>query len=127
MTEFARQFDQRFVGFRAAVAEKDFARPGQPDDPLRQPALPFVVVEIGTVDEDIGLPGQRFPDGGMRMAQAVDRDAAAQVEIFPALVVPDMPALAPRQRESPVDGRHDIPVIKRLNLRAHGSLRRSGG
>jgi hypothetical protein len=65
-----------------------------------------------------GLPGQRFPDRGMRMAEAADRDAAAEVEIFPALVVPDMPALAVRQRQTPVDRRHDIPVIERLDLRA---------
>ena len=128
MTKFPRQLDQRFIGFRAAVAEKDFsAPPGQPDDPLREPALPFIVIVIRTVNEDLGLAAQRFPDRGMRMTQAVDRDTAAQVEIFPALVVPDMAALAPRQREPPVHGRHDILVIERLNLRAQGCLRGGGG
>ncbi len=123
VAEFPRQLDQRLVGFRAAVAEKDLARPGQPDDPLRQPPLPFVVIEIGAVNQHLGLLREGFPDCGVRMAETAHRDTAAEVEIFPALVIPDVPPPAPGQREAPVDCRHDVLIVERLDLRARGRLR----
>jgi len=82
--ELAGQFEQALVGLDATIAKEAFARANQADQRLRQPALRFVVVEVRAVDNFARLLGQRLRDGRMRMAQRVDGDAAAQIEIAPA-------------------------------------------
>lgn len=126
MAELAAKFDQRFIGFGAAIAEENFTGTGELDNPLCEPALPFVVVKIGAVDEDIGLPRQCFPDRGVSVAQAVDRDAATEVEIFPALIIPGMPAFAVRDGEATIGRCNDVLIVKLLDFRAHRCLCRSG-
>ncbi len=46
VAEFARELVQHFVRFRAAVAEKDFARSRVRDELVRKFALPLMVVKI---------------------------------------------------------------------------------
>jgi hypothetical protein len=59
----------------------------------------------------------------MRVAEAVDRNAAAEVEIFVAFVVPGVPVLAVRDGEAPVGERDDVLIVEGLDLRARGRLR----
>src|ERR1043166_1320242 len=81
MAELARQFEKPFVGFRAAVAEEHLARPEQMYQRLGQSPLWLGVVEVRDMDELAGLLDQRPGDFRMRVAEATDRDAAAQVEV----------------------------------------------
>ena len=62
----------------------------------------------------------------MGMAEAAHGDAGAEVEILPALVVPDIPALAFHEGERPDRRRYDVLIIKRLDFGARGSLRGQG-
>ena len=50
MAEFARELEQAFVGLRAAIGKKTFARADAPDDFRRQPALRFGEIQVGNVD-----------------------------------------------------------------------------
>ena len=74
------------------------------------------------MDERARSAARALPDGGVRVAEAVDRDAAAEIEIFAAVIVPRVPALAAREGQSPVGRGHDILVVKRLiSVRAGGA------
>ena len=73
----------------AAVAEEAFAGADEADQRLGQPSLRLVVVEIRDVDELARLLDQRLGDGGVRVAERGDGDAAAQIEVTPARDVVD--------------------------------------
>ena len=57
---------------------------------LRQSPLRLLVIEIGNMNDLLGLLNERFSDGRMRMPERADGDAAAQVEITPAIDVVEM-------------------------------------
>jgi hypothetical protein len=124
LTEFARELDQRFVGFRAAVAEKHLARSGEADEPLRQLSLPGIVIKIRAVDERLRLPREHLREGGMGMAQAVDGHASTEIEIAAPLLIPNAPTLAPHQRQAAPRRGHDVPVVESFRRGSRG--RREG-
>ncbi len=117
--EFARQFEQALVGFAAAIAEKTFARANQIDQHLRQPALRLVVIKIRQVDELARLLQQRLGDCRMCVAKAVDRDAAAQIQVSPARQVVEKTAgaVAQHEVESAIAG-HDVLLKELLDRRS---------
>ena len=99
------------------LQKKTLPGPVNSDQPLRQPPLLLIVVKIGAVNQPRALPRQRFGQRGMSVAEAVHGDSAAEIEVAPAPVVPDMPALSMRERQTPIGQRSDILVVKRLDLR----------
>ena len=109
VAEFPRQLEQTFVGLRAAVGEKTFARADAFDDFRGQPALRLGEIQIGDVDQFSRLLDERLGDGRMRVAEAAHGDAAAEVEIAFARDIKNIAARAVAQREvkPPVAG-HDV-------------------
>ena len=99
VAEFAREFVQALVGFRAGVAEEDLAGRKMLYDALGEPALWFVVIEIGDVQEFLGLFREGGGDFRMRMAEGAHGDAAAEVEVAPAIHIPDVAAGTAGERE----------------------------
>src|SRR6185295_12355562 len=81
MAEAAREFEEAFIRLGTGIAEEDLAGRQVPDNPLRQPALRLVIVEVRDVDELLRLVDEGLGDFGMRVPQRADRDAAAQVEV----------------------------------------------
>jgi hypothetical protein len=68
------------------------------------------------MDEPLGLLDEGFGDGRMRVAQAANRNAAAQIQITPPIQVEQLAAasVAERQVETAVAG-HNIPVKQFAN------------
>ena len=111
---FAGQFEESFVGFGAAVAEKDFARVAYEGGEARgEFGLRAGEVEVGSVDEGGGLGGEGFLQRGVGVAEGVDRDAGGEVEVGAPVFVPHAGAFAAdeREREARV-GRDDIPLVE---------------
>jgi hypothetical protein len=81
MAELARQFEQAFIDFDAAVAKETFARANELDQRAGQFTLTFMVIKIGAMGEFGGLLGEDLGDRRVRMAEAVDGNAAAHIQI----------------------------------------------
>ena len=100
------EFERRFDGFRAAVAEKRLIAEREPVEPFRQLDLGLDMVEIRDVDQLSGL----FPDGGhharMAMSEVTDGQAGYEIEIFFSVRIPDTASLATDQSDgvTPVGG-----------------------
>src|SRR5262249_44394603 len=94
MTKLSREFKQALVSFGAAIGEKDFTRSKVPHNLLGQPALWFVVVEIGSMDQALRLFDQRLGGFGVGMTKRVDGNPAAEIEVALAGGIPEIAALA---------------------------------
>lgn len=79
------------------------------DQPLRQPALGLLVVQVGHVHQPPRLLDQRLGDFGMGVTQRAHGDTAAQVQVALAGDIPDMAAgaVAQGQVESTVAWHHE--------------------
>ena len=103
---FARGFDGAFVGFGAAVAEKDAGKTAFFAETLRQLGSGDAVEKVGSVRQFARLRG----DGGnpcrIGKAEAIDADAAGEVGVGAAVGIPDGAAFAAHQhrREAGVGG-----------------------
>src|SRR5688500_4137090 len=73
-----RQLVKPFVGFSAAVAEKDFARRERCDDRLCEPSLRFVVIKVGDVNQLLRLLDERLGNLRVRVPEAAHRDTSAK-------------------------------------------------
>ena len=106
VTEFAGEFEQTFVGFRAAVAEETFAGSDQFHESLCEATLRLGVIKIGNVYEFGGLLDERFGDGGVRVAERTDRDAAAEIEIAATVHIEQVTpgTMTEREFKSPIAG-----------------------
>src|SRR5439155_26735084 len=88
VTELARELEQTLVCLGPTVAEKAFAGANEVHERLREPALWFVIIKIGGVDELARLFEQSFRDRRVGMAQAAYCDTAAQIQIaFPGDII----------------------------------------
>ena len=76
-----RQLDGAFAGLGARVAEEHLVGERHLAQPLGQPLLAGDAVEVGAVPELAGLLGERGDQLGMGVAQRVDGDAAAEIQI----------------------------------------------
>ncbi len=127
MTEFARELEQTFVRFDAAVGEKALARPDEINERLRQPPLRFMVIEVRRVDDLAGLLDERLGDGRMRVAERAHRDATAQIEIALSVHVEEITARAVTERDvEAAIARHDVfteQLADRLELVADNRRR----
>ena len=84
-------------------------------EPLRQPLLLGDPVDVGGVPELLRLLAQRRDEMRMGVAQRVDRDADAEIEISLALLGVKTRALAPREGKLAAgvgrkEGRHETAL-----------------
>ena len=93
MTKFTGELEQALIGFGAAIAEEAFTRANKFHQGLGQLSLQRMVVEIGDMNQALGLLDQSFGDGRVRMAQATDRNASAKIQVAFARNVPKITAL----------------------------------
>ena len=110
----ARQFVKSLVGFRAAVAEKNFAACADHFFETRgEEGLRAGEKKIRGVDQFAGLLRDRLLQRGMGMADRVDRDARGEIEVFASVFIPNARALAARQTErKPPVGRNDMAGVE---------------
>src|SRR6266511_3153786 len=110
MTEFPSEFEKPFVGLGAAVAEKNFAGRQSLNDLLRQSSLRLVIIEVGDVNQLLGLLHEGVGDLRVRMAETTHGNPAAEIEVtFPA-EIPHITAAAAAQGqiETSVAGDHEL-------------------
>src|SRR5208283_2117584 len=87
----ARRLDRAFDRFRAGIAEEHLVGEARLDEPARKPFGLGNLIEIGDVPRPPRALLQRIDETRMAMAERIDRDARAKIEIAPA-VVPDEPS-----------------------------------
>jgi len=90
-----RHLDRAFQRLGAGIGEEHRIGKGRLGEPFGQPFALRDAVEIGGMPQTPGLPGQRFDQMGMGMAEAVHRHAGAEVEEFLACRGDEACALAP--------------------------------
>ena len=96
-----RCMNRRVVGFRAAVGEERFLQLSGRDlmKLLSQVRLRLVAVERRSVGNRLDLVDDGFGYARIRVAHAHGQHAAETVEIFVALVVPNMRSFAAHQSQ----------------------------
>ena len=102
-----RRLDGAFVGFRAAVAEENFFHPRLFNKRFRKVCRGSGIVKVGRVLHLGKLLRYRRRENAIRVAEGVDRDARAHIDIFFAVRAESHGALAAYdlQREAPVGAR----------------------
>jgi len=92
MRVLARQFQGRFVGFGARVAEEGAFGEGGVDQGRGQAQHRLVGVAIADMPQGVELLGQRFVHFRIGVAQGGDGDARGEVEVVLAFLVPQVEA-----------------------------------
>ena len=90
---FTCQFQRRFIGFRAGIAEKYFVGKAVLHQSFRQGLRRFGGVNIGNMPKFAGLLGKRLHQFGMTMAERIHGNAPRQIQIFTAFGIPYTAAL----------------------------------
>ena len=91
----ARRLDGALDRLGAGIGEEHLVGEGRGDQPLGEAALAGNLVEVGDVPELAGLLGQRGDEMRVAVAERVDGDAAAEIEVALAVVGDQPAALAP--------------------------------
>src|SRR5262249_40517652 len=118
IAELSREFVERFIRLRAAVAKEDFSarstrRAGKPDEAFGELTLRPCEIKIGGVHQRGDLLLHRGHDMRMAVADGGHRNAGAEIEIAFARFIPNLAALAARQTQlKPAIGRDDEAVVK---------------
>ena len=99
VAEFAGELEQAFVGFRAAVGKKAFARADALDEFGGQPALRFGEIQVRDVNQFARLLDERLGDGRMRVAETAHGDARAEIEVAFARDIKQIAARAVTEHE----------------------------
>ena len=109
VAELAGELEQSFVGLRAAVGKKAFARAEALDEFGGQPALRLGEIQVRDVDQFARLFDERLGDGRVRVAEAAHGNAGAKVEVTFARDIKQVTAraMAEREVEAAVAG-HDV-------------------
>ena len=113
----ARDFDRRFVGFAARVAEERFLHARDRREPVGEPLLELDFIEVGGVDQPACLRSDRLDQPRVAVAESAHRDPGERIEIAFAMRVPypDAGAALERNRQ-PFIGvhhvRHKLSVLK---------------
>src|SRR5262249_51525579 len=95
----ARELHRRLDRLRAAVAQEDALGERVPAEERGQLALDRRVIVVRHVQQLARLPADGLHHRGMAVAQAVHRDPREEVEVAPAVGVPQSAALAARDGE----------------------------
>ena len=114
----ARELDRALVGLGAGVGEEHAtAAAEQRVEPLGDPGLHVVVIEVRHVQQRARLIGDRVGDLGMRVTERRDREAREEVEVALALAVPEHRALTAHERDrQPAVGLHHVVGVERRQL-----------
>ena len=109
MAELARELEQAFVGFRAAVGKKAFARADAFGEFGGQPALRLGKIQVRDVDQFARLFDECLGDGRVRVAETAHGNAGAEIEVTLARDIKQVTALAVAEHEvEPAVAGHDI-------------------
>ncbi len=95
----ARELDGRFVGFGSTVTKKSPIRERMAAELPSQLRLRLDVIEIGNMQQLLGLPLDRFDDRRVAVAKTIDRDAGKKIEIFLAIGIPNLSSPSFDQRD----------------------------
>ena len=116
VAELARHFEQAFIRLRAAVGKKTFTSADALDEFGGKAALRFGEIKVRDVDQFARLLGERLRDGRVRVSQAADGDARAEVQVAFAGDIEKIAARAVAEHEvEAAVARHDVLLIQRLN------------
>src|SRR5580698_9965611 len=99
MPKFPGELEETLIRLHAAVAEKHFAIADAFNNLGGKTSLRFGIVKVAGVDEFLRLRHERFGDGRVRMSQAINRDATAEIQVAPARHVKNVAARAMAQSE----------------------------
>ena len=99
VAEFTRKLEQAFVGFRAAVGKKAFARADALDELGGQPALRLGEIQVRDVDQFARLLDERLGNGRVRVAETAHGNAGAEVEVAFARDIKQVTACAMAEHE----------------------------
>lgn len=114
---FPGQLDGAFVGLRARIAEENPPHAGRPAQLVGKGRLDGAVVQIGDVLEPGSLLRHRRHPSGIAVAQGIDPDAAAEIDIFlPVHIHGDSAAPAFQGHGKAPVGGHQRAVMQRLYL-----------
>jgi hypothetical protein len=109
MTMETREFDRRFVGLGAGIAEESAVHAGQGAELVGQGLLQGDTVQVRRVDQSPGLLAQGARQFRMGMAQAVDGNASDRIQIPVAIFIVEPDALAAREGDGlPSVGLHEM-------------------
>ena len=115
------ELERGLVGLGAGVGEEDLAGGAPPSsDPSRRSASAHLRLggeEVRDVAEGLQLGGDRLDQRRVGVAEGVHGDAAEQVEVLLAGVVPDVGALAPGEHQlRRAEGVHQRLGVARLEV-----------
>ena len=105
----ADDLDDAFHRLGAGIGEEHQVGKAQRAEPVGEPLALLDPIEVGDVNDLLGLLGDRFHQARMRVAERVDGDAGAEIEVALAAGREQPAALAPL--EGDVDarvGRHHV-------------------
>ena len=97
--KLARGLDRAFDRFRARVADEHLVGEARLDEPAREPLRLRNLIEIGDVPGPRRSLLQRGDEMRMRVAERIDRDARAEIEVAPAVIGEKPSALAALEGE----------------------------
>ena len=109
---FAGRLDGTLVGLGTRVAKEDFAHAGALAELFGQLAAGGSVIQVGGVLQLVGLVGHGLGPGQVTVTQAVDADAAGEVQILLALGALGIQAVALFQHHGvAVIGVQDVGIV----------------
>ena len=114
----AHHLDDAFHRLGAGIGEEHHVGEAHGAQPVGQPLALGNAVEVGDVDDLLGLLGDRLDQMRMRMAERIDRDAGGEIEIALAVGRDQPNALAPLESEvDPRVGRQHRCDVTTAHLR----------
>ena len=113
----AREFQRRFIGFRAGIREEDAVKPRERREVLRERQRGFVREEVAQVAEFLTLLFKGLADDLGGVSETVDGNAAAEIDVFTAFAVPKATFLTADENGigGVVAGDHDVVIISTSN------------
>ncbi|CCK14068.1 ion transporter, putative [Cronobacter universalis NCTC 9529] len=111
---FAGELQRRLVGFRAGVTEKDAIGEGGVNQAFGEAQHRLVGIPVAGMPDFRRLGFQRLAQFRVRVPERVYRDAAREIDILFAFLIPERGALGPyrNKRGRSINGDH--PLIKVL-------------
>jgi len=93
------QLDGRLIGFGPAITEKNPIGEAVSDQSGSQFHLRLSIIQVGNVNQRVGLGAEDFGDSRVGMSQAAHGDSGYKIEILPAFGIPETIPLALIQKK----------------------------
>ena len=119
----ARELERRLVRFGAGIAEEHALGERRVDETLGEPQRRLIREPVGHVPELSRLLRQRLDERRMAMAERGHGHAAREVDVHPAILVPDARAFAAHRNERRRRVARHHPLVEHLARHGH----RGGG